>query len=357
MTHPLRSNLSVFVLSCACMVHVDAAWARSDEHIPRVLQRDLPLFDRALQLDEAQRAILEALLADVEASGGDSGALRAFRENLSAILSDAQRHSLAEAWAAIYRERMEMGGSIGGEAVDVAALARAAMRGETSEALERAIALYRSEIDPLLNERAKFSAEPSDELRRVRLAIRDANERAIGAIALALPAGVSDQFRRDALRKCYPSALAPSVAMSELAKLVDELPTDGLRDLLAEAGRRYDAICTRGIATVKARDEGRSDAAGAVSEVEREYDAFEQWLVGRIVEVGGREALSATPTGRTVLEHLATLQNGAAQRWDDRTATLQRFDANGNGVIDGEESSAVLESFSKSVGRQSRRKL
>ena len=358
MPTPLRGHSSVFVLSCALLAPFSAAWtAPGDEHIPRVLPRDLPLLDRVLRLDESQRAILEALLSDVEASGGGQDAMLAFRENLAAVLNEPQLHSLGEAWTAIYRERMEMGGAIGGEAVDVGALARAAMRGETTEALERAIAAYRAELDPLLNERMKLAGENSPEMRAVRLAIRDANERAIGAISAALPEAVGEPFRRDALRKCYPSALAPSVAISELVKLTDELPTDAVRGVLAEAERRYGELCARGIATVKARDEGRGDAPGVVVEVEREYDEFEYWLVGRVVEVAGREALAATPTGKTILDHLATLQNGAAHRWDDRRATVQRFDKNGNGVIDGDESNAVLESFSKSVGRQARRKL
>ncbi len=45
-------------------------------------------------LDDVQRPILDALLVDVEAAGGSQQALAAFRENLSAILSDAQRARL-----------------------------------------------------------------------------------------------------------------------------------------------------------------------------------------------------------------------------------------------------------------------
>lgn len=358
MSYPRRGACSVFLLSCAISAQAGAAWAcLGDEHIPRVLPRDLPLLDRALRLDEGQRAILEALLADVDSAGGSRESLVAFRENLVAVLNEPQLHSLDDAWSAIYRERMEMGGVIGGEAVDIGALARAAMRGETTEALDRAIAAYRSELDPLLNRRARLSADDSGELRGVRLAIRDANERSIGEIAKVLPGPVADGFRRDALRRCYPTALAPSGALSEVTRLSDELPTDAVRGVLAEAHARYDELCARGVATVKARDEGRADFADAVAETERSYDEFEHWLIGRIVEVAGREALGATPSGRAILEHLAALEGGAAHRWDDRRATVQRFDKNGNGVIDGDEGAAVLESFSKSVGRQARRKL
>jgi len=310
-----------------------------------------------LRLDEGQRAILEALLADVEAAGGNQDSLSAFRENLVAVLNEPQLHSLSEAWAAIYRERMEMGGAIGGEAVDVGALARAAMRGETTEALERAVLDYRAEVDPLLNERQKLAGGDEQALRQVRLSIRDVNERAIASLAKALPEGVAGAFRRDALRRCYPTALAPSHALSELSRLVDDLPTDAVRAVLDDANVRYDELCARGISIVRARDEGRVDSVESVAEVERAYDEFEFWLVGRIVEVAGREALAATPSGRSILEHLSVLQNGAAHRWEDRRATVQRFDKNGNGVIDGDEGSAVLESFSKSVGRQARRKL
>jgi len=356
--NPLRGACSVLVLSCTLCGHAAAAWAvPADEHIPRVLLRDLPLFDRVLRLDEGQRAILESLLADVEAASGAPEALAAFRDNLTAVLNEPQLHSLDEAWAAIYRERMEMGGAIGGEAVDVGALAAAAMRGQDTDSLRGAIAGYRAELDPLLNERARLAAMDPDGLRRIRLAIRETNERAIHAMAKALPDVVADEFRRDALRRCYPTALAPSFALTELGRLVDELPTEAVRAVLADANARYDEICARGIAGVKARDEGRQDSDALVAEVERAYDEFELWLVGRVVEVAGREALAATPAGRSILEHLATLENGAAHRWDDRRATVQRFDKNGNGVIDGDEGGAVLESFSKSVGRQARRKL
>lgn len=340
------------------------------EHLPRMLSRDLPLIDRVLGLDSAQRPIVEALLADVEAGveagvdadAGSRAALAAFRENLTAVLSDGQRARLGEVWAAVYRERMESAGTIGGEGIDLAALARGVMRGEPSEGVESAVARYRSELDPLLDARA--AAAEAAPLLRVRLEIRSLNERAVDMFATALPAGLAGEFRREAARKSFPTALAPSAALGALDLVLVELPVEPLRALRVEAAERYEALCSRGVAAVRARDEARGagEQAGAaaarqIEEAEREYDAFETWLNGRIVASATTDALGATRAGRAVLETAKQLGQGSDHRWTDRSATVQRFDSNGDGAVQGDEATSALEAFARSVGRQQRRRL
>jgi len=365
---------AVSSFAAAAEASVAAAAEAAPEHLPRVLARDLPLLDRVLGLDAAQRPIVEALLQDVELEAGTGPASRAtlvaFRENLLAVLTDGQRARIGEAWAAVYRERMESAGAIGGEGVDLAALARAAMRGEVVEPVEAAVARYRSELDPLLDARIAAEAADAAALRQVRIQIRALNDRSVESFAGALPPAIAADFRREVARKSYPTAVAPSAAFGSLDLVLVELPTDALRVLRAEAAERYDALCRRGIAAVRARDDAgppgeggdaaepaRAAAAKQIEEAERAYDAFESWLNGRIVECATAEALGATRAGRAVLETVRQLGQGADHRWTDRAATVQRFDTDGDGAVQGNEATSALEAFARSVGRQQRRRL
>lgn len=375
--------IAMLLMPCALAGAAAAAWSpraesasdgladgasapEAREHLPRMLSRDLPLIDRVLGLDSAQRPIVEALLADVEAGvdadAGSRAALAAFRENLAAVLTDGQRARIGEVWAAVYRERMESAGTIGGEGIDLAALARGVLRGEYSEGVESAVARYRSELDPLLDARA--AAAEAASLLRVRLEIRSLNERAVDMFAASLPAALAGEFRREAARKSFPTALAPSAALGALDLVLVELPVEPLRALRVEATERYEALCDRGVAAVRARDEARGagEQAGAaaakqIEEAEREYDAFESWLNGRIVACATPDALAATRAGRAVLETAKQLGQGSDHRWGDRSATVQRFDSNGDGAVQGDEATSALEAFARSVGRQQRRRL
>lgn len=355
-TWTLSTALALAVLAAPC-----TALAVAPDHMPRVLSRDLPLIDRVLMLDDVQRPILDALLADVEAEGGSQDALRGFRDNLSAILSESQRARMPEVWAVIYKERMESAGTVSGEAVDIGALALELMRGETSEALDKRIADYRKELDPLLGARA--SAEGT-ELLRIRFAIREVNDQMRSSIAAVLPEAVASKFSAVALAKGYPSVFAASNALASLDRVLAELPTDALRSLADEARARYAGICTRGLAAVRARDDAqlgdeaaRTASAGAIAEAEREYDQFESWLVRRMVEVGTEEALAATQAGKAVLERIKFNEMGADHAWHNPNETVRKFDKNGNGEIDGDEATAALDAFTKTVGRRARRLL
>jgi len=355
-TWSLSAALALAVLAAPC-----TALSVAPDHLPRVLSRDLALIDRVLMLDEVQRPILDALLVDVESEGGSQDALRGFRDNLTAILNESQRARLPEVWAVLYKERMESAGTVSGEAVDIGALALELMRGESSEALDKRIADYRKELDPLLGARA--SAEGT-ELLRIRFAIREVNDQMRSSIAAVLPEAVASKFSAVALAKGYPTVFAASNALASLDRVLAELPTEALRTLADEARSRYAGICTRGLAAVRARDNAqlgdeaaRAAAAGAIAEAEREYDQFESWLVRRMVEVGTEEALAATPAGKTVLERMKLNDMGADHAWHDPNQTVRKFDRNGNGEIDGDEATAALDAFTKTVGRHARRLL
>lgn len=312
-------------------------------------------------LDDVQRPILDALLVDVEAAEGSQPALVAFRENLAAILNDAQRARLPEVWAVIYKERMESAGTVAGEAVDIGALAREVMRGESSDALDKRIAEYRKDLDPLLKSRGDAQGV---ELVRIRLAIREVNDQARTLIGATLPDADAARFRAVALAKGYPTAFAPSRAMRSLDAVLKELPVEPLRALSADATKRYAALCERGMAAVRARDNALvrdaaavESAAAAIADAEAAYDQFESWLIRQIVEVGTQDALAATPAGRAVLEQLKANEQGADHAWHDSGATIKKFDKNADGQIDGDEATAALDAFTKSVGRQVRRRL
>lgn len=346
----------------ACTTGALAAQEARPEHLPRVLVRDIPLIDRVLQLDANQRAIVDLLVEDIEAAGGSRESVARFRADLEAVLTDAQRARMPEVWAMVYRERMESAGAIGGEAVDVGALARAAMRGEAVDALERAITAYRAELDPLLDLRAATS-EPAA-LIRVRLDVRAVNDRAIDALAGAMPEPLVGRFRRDARAKGFPSACAASNAISSLDLLLRERATEPLQRLRTDAETRFEAIVAKGVAAVRERDtalasspEAQAVAARAVEAAEKDYDAFEPWLIKEIVRIATEESLQQSAIGRMILERAKANAGGADHPWHDTKETLKRFDANGNGEIDGEESSAVLDAFSRSVGKQQRRRL
>jgi len=345
-----------------------AAPAKGADYIPRVSLRDLPLFDRVLSLDEGQRAILEALILDVEGAGATRNSLIEFRDNLGAVLSETQASQLEEAWRVIFRERMEAAGAVAGERVDVGALALAQMRGEANEALDRAFANYRAEIGPLLDAREAAAAvetdAPSKELHQIRLAIRNVNDNAITAFANALPAQLVDGFRREALAKSFPTAYVPSYPLEMLRKLSGEFTEDSLRNLVSEADTRFAGLCDRAVSAIRLRDDARvadedarARADRAISESEKGYESFDTWICTSVQKVLTEQQLNASETGRDLLAFVRNLEGGALMAWDDKEAVTARFDGDGNGEIDDSEGARALNAFVRSVGRNQRRRL
>ena len=339
------------------------------EYIPRVSLRDLPLFDRVLSLDEAQRSILEALIMDVEAAGATRDALMEFRENIGAVLTESQAARLEEAWRTIFRERMEAAGSVAGESIDVGALALAQMRGESSEPIERAFRAYRAELGPLLDAREAAAASlevdgPARELHQIRLGIRRLNDSAIADFAKVLPAQVAEAFRREALAKSYPTAYGPSYPLETLRKLADEFPEGSLRTLVADGDARLDGLRERAVSAIRLRDDARvgdedaqSRADRAIKDSEKEYESFDAWVCASVQKVLTDEQLNASETGRDLLAFVRGLEGGALMAWDDKDAVIARVDGDGNGQIDDSEGSRAINAFARSVGRNQRRRL
>ena len=347
-----------------------AAPAKSADYIPRVSLRDLPLFDRVLVLDEGQRAIVEALILDVEGAGSTRDALVEFRDNLGAVLSETQAARLEEAWRVIFRERMESAGAVAGERVDVGALALGQMRGEANEALDRAFKNYRAEIGPLLDAREAAAAvavegePPTKELHQIRLGIRNVNDNAIVAFANTLPAALVDGFRREALAKSYPTAYVPSYPLELLRKLAGEFPEGSLRDLVAEGDNRFATVCDRAVSAIRLRDDARvadddtrARADRAIQDSEKGYESLDTWVCTSVQKVLTEQQLNASETGRDLLAFVRNLEGGALMAWDDKAAVTARFDGDGNGEIDDSEGARALIAFVRSVGRNQRRRL
>ena len=338
-------------------------------YIPRVSLRDLPLFDRVLSLDEAQRSILEALIMDVEAAGATRDALAEFRDNLGAVLSEPQAARLEEAWRTIFRERMEAAGTVAGESLDVGALALAQMRGESSDALERAFRAYRADLGPLLDAREAAAASlevdgPARELHQIRLGIRRLNDNAIADFAKVLPPQLAESFRREALAKSYPTAYGPSYPLETLRKLAEEFPEGSLRTLVADGDARLDGLRERAVSAIRLRDDARTGdedaqarADRAIKDSEKEYESFDAWVCASVQKVLTEEQLNASETGRDLLAFVRGLEGGSLMAWEDKEAVLARFDGDGNGQIDDDEGTRAINAFARSVGRNQRRRL
>ena len=342
--------------------------AQAAAYIPRVSLRDLPLFDRVLALDEAQRSILESLIMDVEAAGATRESLVDFRSNLEAVLAETQVARLEEAWRTIFRERMEAAGAVAGENIDVGALALNQMRGETTDALERAFQRYRAELGPLLDAREAGAAAGTEsaetELLKVRLNIRRVNDDAVGAFIKVLPAQLADAFRREALARAYPTAHGPSYPLEALRKLADEFTEGSLRSLLADADTRIESVRERAVAAIRLRDDARvggedamSRAERAIRDSEKEYEEFDAWLCASVQKVLTAEQLNASEPGRDLLAFVRGIEGGSQMAWDDKSAVIARFDGDGNGQIDEDEGARALNAFARSVGRNQRRRL
>lgn len=340
-----------------------------DGFVPRVLARDLPLLARLLSLDAEQKPIVELLIADVESAGGSQQVLQEFRDSLSAVLGDEQRGRLGDAFEAIFRERMESGGGIGGEAVDIAALARIALRGEQDASVDAVVVAYRRDLYRLLNARAAVEseggAEGGEPLLRARIEIRTLNEQGTELIAAKLGADAAADFRKRVLARGYPSAMAPSFGLASLERLLAErIEDEAIRALVSEGRVRFAEICAKGVAAVRARDDAPTrghaaveDAARSIAAAERAYDEFESWILRRTSESVSSEVLQATREGQAILARHKANAQGADTPWQDSAEVVRKFDKNNDGAIDGDESTAALDAFVRSVGRQQRRRL
>lgn len=353
----------------SCMGLRDVAAPPSDappQHVPIVLARDLQLIDRELHLDPSQRAIVEALLEEVDAAGSTVEASRAFMENLGAVLRESQRAKLASVQRAIDRERMESSVQVAGENVDLGAIAFAYMRGESSDKLDAAIAAYRKELDPMLDERAALAAKSDEQQRRnaVGIAIRDLNRVAADRIAAAISSGFAADFQREVLAKGYPTAYAPLMSLEAIRRFAKESSSDVLASIEAEGATRVGVARARAVEAIRARDDARfagdsarEAAAAAIASAERLYDEIDAWAYAAAIKAATPEQLASCEAGRAIADRAKAAADNGPRAWDNQAETIKRFDANGDGELDGDESSKLLETFARSVGRTSRRKL
>jgi hypothetical protein len=343
---------------------------------PPVLSRDLAVFDRVLRLEASQRDIVSALLDECVASGSDGAALARFADSLAVVIEEGQRSLLPAAWAQIQRDRIEAGATVGGEGVDVAAIADELLRAdsvaralapEAMGRLQAEVLRYRSELQPILLARLDREQDARGAARHA-IALRNANDAACEAIAATLPDAVAGEFRAQVRERGFPAACAPSLPLSALRRTLEQLKLDersaALGRVESEASRRFVEIRDRAVAAMRARDdarlgndEARDKAGGIIRAAEDEYEALDLWLVAEVRSAADDELLRSVEGGRTLLDLATTNLDERRIRWDDQQATLERFDANKDGQLDDEESARALTAFARSASGGKRRKL
>lgn len=366
----------------------------ADEYVPVVLIRDMPLLERALQLDEGQRSILMALSTELSASAPSRESSIAFLESLRAILTDEQMALIPDALRELRRERMQTAAGIGGERVDVGMVAERHLRGITSEATTQIIQRYWRELDLLLaardsaepltsanadrdSSRVRRSEQPSadretrgaatsgtSEVLRTRVLIRELNDNAIAELTAAMPEALAKDFELNALAEGYPNAFVPSGTLEQLKAIAAEHPSPALVSLRDEAARKLDELRTAAVKAIRKRDAAplyggtaQEDADQQIAKCERAYADFENWLLAQITETESPEQLAKTASGRALLDRAKVAELSSGHNWDDQQATVSRFDRNGDGELSGEESSQILDAFVRTVGKRSRWRL
>lgn len=402
--HGLSAGLSVRVLAsaftavpmAACVANSAIAMTPAvlqtamDEYVPVVLVRDVPLMERSLLLDEGQRAILSALAADLAAGTPGRESSINFLESLRAILTDEQIALIPDALREIRRDRMQTAASIAGESIDVGMVAQRHLRGIAVEGADQLISQYWRELDVLLAAResatpltnanadreqgrrtprdrsveARGSATGSREVLQTRVFIRELNDRAIAELTTAMPEALARDFELNALAEAYPNAYVPSGTLEQLKAIAAEHPSPALTSLRDEAARRLDGLRRRAVDAIRKRDaaplsggEAQVAADKVIATCEKEYADFESWLLEAITAAESPEQLAKTSAGRALLERAKVSELATGHNWDDQQATVSRFDTDGDGQLNGDESSQILDAYVRSMGKRSRWRL
>ena len=362
----------------------------TEDYVPVVLVRDVPLIERALRLDEGQRAILSALAADLAAGTPGRESSIGFLESLRAILTDEQIALIPDALREIRRERMQTAANIAGESIDVGMLAQRHLRGIAVDGASQLIDQYWRELDVLLAAResatpatmmnadreqgrrssrdrsvdARGSAAGSREVLQTRVFIRELNDRAIAELTAAMPEALARDFELNALAEAYPNAYVPSGALEQLKAIAAEHPSPALVSLRDEAARRLDGLRRNAVDAIRKRDaaplsggEAQVGADKVIAKCEKEYADFESWLLEAITAAESPEQLAKTSAGRALLERAKVAELASGHNWDDQQATVSRFDTDGDGQLSGDESSQILDAYVRSMGKRSRWRL
>lgn len=299
-----RTNALLRTRSLACALAVTAAFGVAampasaqfggrasfgEAFQPDILQRDMMLMTSTLQLEEWQRPIVEALLADYMASfstgvealkdkmkfasqeaarstPGDGDAIlekvmrpldswRAEKAQMKDKFLSDLRNQLGpqqlERWPsferALRRERMLPNGDLSGESVDLwSIMGRLQLSAAEEEAVRPAVAAYEvaldqalvareariKELEPALAEAMRAmnfdrGADLQDQVMTARIAVRSANDGGIDSIAQALGAR-GTEFRQRALEVGYPDVYRthPVMVLMQQARALETLNED-----------------------------------------------------------------------------------------------------------------------------------
>lgn len=321
--NPLRTRLAAAVLAAGvALAAAPAATAQfggrsgmATLFTPDFLPRDLPVFVDALQLEEWQRPILEALLDDyntnfqtaAEGVRQRMGNLRDVAAGTSADkVVDLIRQPL-EAWAtekrtlsegflvavksqlsevqmeqwprferAMRREKCLANGELSGESLNllllvreleappvVADAARVAVE-EYELRLDEALAAREAELDaaisPLLNAMSTgdnaTGIATQERIMARRVAVRDVQLGALESISSALGAEYGDPFRSRALQRAFPQVfradpITPMIEAAETLPDLSDAQKQSLRVLRDDFGNEHGALQARMVDTYR----------------------------------------------------------------------------------------------------------
>lgn len=361
-----RHGLAALLLAAGVIASLGAA-SDGDLRVPPIYPRDLALIDRALSIDDAQRPVVEALLAELAAAPvGDRGASARLVEALQAVLDPGQVAKLAAMCDAIRIERMESEAQVAGENIEVARVLAISV-GEVDDArISGLLARYGRDLDPLLDARPSGDPLPPEDAASLatRLRIRDLNDATVVELAALLPEDKASRFMGRALALGYPTASGPADGVELLDALLKDIALPALIELRPDAAARAESVRSRAIAAIRQRDAARfaseavrSAAQAAVTAAEKELERFDRWLYPTIIAAVPAEQLGATASGQSIIARARFDAQVAPVKWGDQEDTLREFDADRDGELNGEEASRMMEAFSKSVGKRPRWRL
>jgi hypothetical protein len=369
---------------------VPAPPARVTAFSIRYMMRDMETIGTTLQLDSVQVSIVQTMLADYLAATAVSRPVseypalaEEFRANVQAVLSEEQFARWPEVDAAVRRSRLAIGAVLPGEGIDVIGLANSTIEAHerTGREFVAASMEYSAALDPLLARRTELLdairssmsrgagdaalRARMDEVGPIRTEIRDLNERTLEHLAMMMSVERGAMLRDRMSRTAYPSVHSAGEAESFVRRAREEAGND------PEFRQRIDAIVdalddrlsearARAIGAVRMRAEFAAGVRGSMSaeqvderikQSEAELMEVDDWVIDTLlVEMPDSSALGihlrGIIEGRDRYRRLRD-SNG----WGNQAATLQEFDANGDGVLDSSEADQAFRTYTRNVSR------
>jgi hypothetical protein len=355
----------------------------------RYMMRDMETIASTLQLDSVQLSIVETMLGDYLAATSVSRPVNEypvlaeeFRANVQAVLSEEQFARWPDVDAAVRRSRLSIGATLPGEGIDVIGLVNGMVEAHERSGRDFVAASleYSAALDPLLARRtelldavrigaARREGEASirarmEELGPLRVAIRELNERTLDHVAMLVNADRGAVLRDRMSRTAYPSVYSAGEAESLVRRAREESGSDPEVRLRIEAIAdalevRLSEARARAIGAVRARAELAAGVRGStveqvderIKECEKELAEVDDWVIDTlVVEMPESSGLAAQLRG--ILEGRDRYRRLVeANAWGNSQATLQEFDANGNGVLDPSEAEEVFRTYTRNVSR------